>query len=67
MKHGYGIELSRNAGETRDDRAGKAGAHQLRFQGVSVDLDHQRAPLAQIHERTTSPLVICGQGVLAMS
>jgi hypothetical protein len=67
MKHGYSIESSRYAGGTRPDRLGAAEPVHARFQGVSVDLDHQSRPLAQIRERISIRFAGCGQGVLAMS
>jgi hypothetical protein len=67
MQHGNHIESSRDAGVTLPDRCGSAAAVCSRFQRISVDLDHQRAPLAQIRERTQIRLVNQGQGVLAMA
>ncbi len=67
MQHGHHIESSRYAGVTLPDRYGSAAAIFKRFQRISVDLDHQRAPLAQIRERTQIRLVNHGQGVLAMA
>jgi hypothetical protein len=66
-KHGHHIESSRYAGATLPDRYGSAAAIYRRFQRISVDLDHQRAPLAQIRKRTQIRRVNHGQGVLAMA
>jgi hypothetical protein len=64
MKHGHSIESSLYAGKACPDRIGMADDHYARFQGVSVVLDHQRGPLAQIRERTVVRLADDGQGVL---
>jgi hypothetical protein len=67
MKHGHNIESSQYAGKSRPYRVGVAAADHARFQGVSVVLDHQSRPLAQIRERTSVRPAEPGQGVLALT
>jgi hypothetical protein len=67
MKHGHSIESSHYAGEKCVSRFGHTGADHVRFQGVSVVLDHHSGPLAQIRERTLVRIADDGQGVFRVT